>query len=72
MLFTNVHTCGEINSIAREQQTLWTKQQNAAQFKTIIYPGRPMGIITLIIWTQAMLRGYSLVTAASAVTWPHV
>lgn len=72
MLFTNVHTCGEINSIAQEQPTLWTKQQNAAQFKTIIYPGRPVGIITLIIRTQARLRGYSLVTAASAVTWPRM
>lgn len=68
MLFTNVHTCGEINSIAQEQQTPRTEQQNAAQFKTIIYPVRPLGIITLIIWTQAMLGGNSLVTALSDVT----
>lgn len=68
----SVHTCGEINSIAQEQQTLWTKQQNLAQFETDNYSSsettghyKPNHMNT---GNALRLRYTSLVTAASAGT----
>lgn len=40
----------KINGLYRPGNKMWLNLE-----QTIIYPGRPLGIITLTMWTQAML-----------------